>query len=99
MNIDWSLVKKKTLWQYDDLIRKIFDVLSYSFVKKYYNHSVSDSIKYSETILNNYIQNGKKPTFIKEITKYLKELDNLEINNYLEFIKQIDSKDKCKSFH
>jgi len=98
MDIDWSIVKKKTLWQYDELITKISDVLSYSFVQIYYNHSMPDALKYSEKILCNYIQNGKKLTFINEISEHLRKFNNLGIENYLKLLKQINSKEKCKEF-
>ncbi len=41
--IEWNLAKKMTLWHYEDLIMKMFRVLSYNFVKEYYNHNMKEA--------------------------------------------------------
>ena len=69
MNIDWSLAKKKTLWYYEELISKILDVLNYSFVQNYYNHSMIDAASYSKRLQSGYLLNGKKALFISDITE------------------------------
>ena len=40
MDIHWDMVKKKTLWQYEELIEKLLEVLEYNFVQEYYNHDM-----------------------------------------------------------
>jgi hypothetical protein len=98
MKIDWAQVKKKTLWQYEDLIKKMLIVLNYGFVQENYSHTMPEATAYSERIRRNYLQNGKEPTFISEITEHFKRLDNLGIKNYLDLVQQVDTKGKCQKF-
>jgi len=39
MEIDWDIVKKVTLWSYEDLIKKVLKVLSYKFIQDHYFNS------------------------------------------------------------
>lgn len=50
MNIDWDGVKKQTLWSYDDLIKKLLNVLDYAFVQEHYNHTMEQVHGYAEKI-------------------------------------------------
>ena len=50
MEIDWTYVKRTSLWHYDELIQKIQSVMEYRFVIQYYNHSIKDAISYSEKL-------------------------------------------------
>lgn len=88
MNIDWSCVKKMTLWQYEELIEKLFNVFNYDFILKYYNHNMTVTITYSQKLQNGYILYGKIATFITEITENLKLLDRHGIKDYLDLIKK-----------
>ena len=98
MKIDWAQVKKKTLWQYEDLIKKMLDVLNYGFVQENYSHTMPDAIAYSESVRRNYLQNGKEPTFINEITEHFRQLDNLGIKNYLDLVQRVETRGKCDKF-
>jgi len=98
MTIDWTQVKKRTLWHYEDLIKKILTVLNYGFVQEYYNHSMEEAITYSERIRQGYLQNGREPTFIGEIAGHFRKLDGLGIKNYLDLVQQVDTKSKCEAF-
>ena len=40
VKIDWNSVKKQTLWSYEDLLKKLLNVLAYSFVQEHYNHTI-----------------------------------------------------------
>lgn len=98
MEIDWELVKKRTLWHYEDLIKKINAVLSYGFVKYYYDHALPEAVSYSEKLRQGYRLQGKEPTFIIEITAYLKILAELDIMNYSDLLGRVDTKAKCATF-
>jgi hypothetical protein len=98
MEIDWSQVKVKTLWHYEDLIKKMFEVLDYGFIQENYNHTMAEAAAYSERIQHGYIINGKEAAFVSEITKYLRKLDALGIRNYQDLVQQVDSKANCEAF-
>lgn len=40
MIINWDFVKKKTLWNYEELIKKLYQAFSYDFVKQHDNHTI-----------------------------------------------------------
>lgn len=98
MGIDWAHVKKKTLWHYEDLIEKILNTLEYAFVQECYNHSMEEAESYSERIRSGYLQKGKEATFINEITVTFKVLRNLRIENYLDLVLQVETREKCELF-
>jgi hypothetical protein len=98
MVTDWDYVKKKTLWHYDDLIKKILNVFNYNFVQEYYNHTMPEAATYSERVRQGYVQGGKEAAFIGEITELFKEFDRLGIQDYLDLIRQVETKTKCETF-
>ena len=98
MKIDWDQVKKKTLWHYEDLIEKMLNVLDYSFVQKHYNHTIDEAVAFSERIRHGYRQNGQEAAFIGEITEQFRTLSGLDIRNYQDLVRQIDTRVKCEAF-
>lgn len=98
MEIDWTQVKRKTLWHYEDLIKKMLNVLNYGFVQEYYNHTMTEAVTHSERIRQGYLQNGREAAFIGEITEHFRKLDVLGIRNYLDLVRQVNTKAKCEAF-
>jgi len=98
MEIDWGRVKKRTLWDYNALLKKLNAVLSYDFVQKYYNQTMPEAIIYSERIRQGYRQNGKEPAFITEITDHFRTLDELGIKDYQDLLRRVDTKAKSVTF-
>ena len=98
MEIDWSQVKKRTLWHYEDLIKKLLEVLDYGFVQDHYNHTMSEASAYSARVQQGYVENGKEATFISEIGEYLRKLDAVGIRDYLDLVQQVNSKANCEAF-
>lgn len=98
MEIDWEQVKKQTLWHYDDLIKKLLDVLDYGFVREYYNHTMTEAVTYSERIRQGYLQDGREAAFIGEMIEHFRKLDVLGIKNYQDLVWQVDTKTKCEAF-
>ena len=60
MEIDWAQVKKKTLWHYEELIKKILIVLDYAFVQEHYNHTMTEAAIYAARIQKCYLQSNYK---------------------------------------
>lgn len=98
MEIDWAYVKTKTLWHYEALIEKIFSVLAYSFVQEHYNHTMEEAVNFAQRIKLGYLQNGKQTSFISEITDHFNTLGNLDVKNYLDLVRKIETRVKCKLF-
>jgi len=93
--IDWNLVKKMTLWDYEELIKKILDVFSYSFVQEYYNHNMSEAIDYVRKLFG---YNPKYAKHVSKTTNTLKSLGGLRVENYTDLILKVENKEKCEGF-
>ena len=55
MQPDWEQVKKLTLWSYEELIRKLQDMLVYPFVQEHYNHTMDQALVYAQQVRENYL--------------------------------------------
>lgn len=98
MELDWDQVKKQTLWTYEELIKKLLDVLAYDFVQKYYNHTMPEAQSYAHKIQQGYRQHQTDTTFIDNIVTALKMLENLQIETYLNLVDQVETREKCVAF-
>jgi hypothetical protein len=96
--IDWDQVKSKTLWHYEDLIKKMLEVLEYGFVQEHYNHSMEEAASYSLRIRQGYLQHGKEAVFIGEITDHFSTLGDLGVSSYLDLVRQVETREKCETF-
>lgn len=95
MEIDWSEVKKITLWSYEELVEKILRVLSYSFVREHYNHSMREAEKYVDGLLG-YDQ--KHADHVMKLARIFRKLDTLKIQSYAELIHRVENREKCEGF-
>ena len=93
--IDWSLVKKITLWDYEKLIKKIFEVFSYSFIQEHYDHNMIDAADYVKKLLGYDLKYAKH---ICRMTNTFKNLNDLKIETYSNLIYKVENKEKCKDF-
>jgi hypothetical protein len=50
MKSDWNRVKEQTLWDYEDLIKKLQVVLAYDFVQEHYNHTMKQAQGYAKKL-------------------------------------------------
>ena len=99
MKIDWSIVKKQTLWNYEDLIAKLQSVLDYAFVQEHYNHTFKQSKRYANKIRSGYLQNrGDKIVFINNIFATLEKYERLGIKNYSNLICRVVTREQCRTF-
>lgn len=98
MEINWAYVKKETLWQYEDLIAQLRDVLAFGFIQEHYDHSMDEAANYSVRIRQGYLQKNKEATFIDEITAHFNTLENLGIENYQDLIRKVSTRAECEAF-
>src|SRR5574339_707463 len=98
MEIDWSQVKKETLWDYETLIIKLLNVLNYGFVQDQYNHTMTEAISYAERMRQGYLQNGHEAAFLGDIAEHFRALDGLGIRNYTDLVQRVSTKAKCEAF-
>lgn len=95
MQLDWAIVKKKTLWTYEELIQKILDVMSYEFVSKHYNHSMREALNYADRLFGRH---QKYTDYTKRLTEVFNSLENSGIRSYSDLIRQVESREKCVEF-
>ena len=98
MTIDWTLVKKQTLWHYEELLKKLQKTLSYTFVREGYNHSMSAAIAYVRDVRRGYLQNGDDHPWLDTIIATFQHLDAVQVQTYLDFIQQVATKADCAAF-
>ena len=99
MKIDWSRVKKETLWSYEDLISKLQSVLDYNFVQEQYNHTFKQAKRYANKIRSGYLQNrGDKIVFIDNIVSNLEKFEKQGIKNYSKLVYQVATREQCIAF-
>ena len=67
MEIDWTIVKKKTLWQYEQLTAKLLAVLGYDFIQEHYGHTMAEAQAYAGRLREGYLQHGREADFIDAI--------------------------------
>lgn len=98
MQIDWGLVKKQTLWNYEDLVKKLSGVLAYNFVGIFYNHTMEQARRYAELIGEGYLADQGDSTYIENILTNLDGLARIPVESYSALVQQVDTKDKCLAF-
>lgn len=99
MKIDWTKVKKQALWNYEDLIEKLQNVLGYDFVIEHYNHTFKQAKSYANKIRSGYLQNrGDKIVFIDNMIANLDKFEKLGIKNYSKLICQVETREQCITF-
>ncbi|MCX6653979.1 MAG: DUF4332 domain-containing protein [Candidatus Bathyarchaeota archaeon] len=93
--INWNLVKKMTLWDYEELINEIGEVFSYSFIQENYNHNMKEATSYLEELLG---YDPKHEKYINRIANVFTILDGLNVDTYADLINRIETKEKCENF-
>lgn len=99
MNIDWSSVKKQTLWSYEDLISRLQEVLACGFVQQHYNHTMKQARSYARKVRSGYLQDrGDQTAYIDKMIANIERLETLRIGTYSELVDQVATREHCTTF-
>ena len=98
MEIDWTVVKKKTLWQYDQLTAKLVAVLEYGFVREHYDHTMAEARAYAGRLRQGYGQGGQELDFIDAVAGGFAALGALGVRDYLDLVSRVAEKASCERF-
>lgn len=97
--IDWSIVKKQTLWGYEDLIAKLQEVLSYPFVHEHYDHTVHQALDYAARIRRGYLQDqGGMTVHVDTAASHLRDLDARWRGTYSDLIRSVATRAEAVAF-
>jgi Domain of unknown function (DUF4332) len=99
MKVEWNDVKKLTLWSYEDLIRKLQDVLAYGFVQEHYNHTMRQARSYAASIRRGYLQDrGEMTAYVDKLASYLRDLEARRIGTYMDLVRSVATRAQCEAF-
>ena len=98
MEIDWTIVKKKTLWQYEQLTAKLLAVLGYDFVREHYGHTMAGARAYAGRLQQGYGQGGQEVGFIDAVREEYAMLDALGVRDYADLVNRVAAKADCERF-
>jgi len=99
MRIDWDRAKAETLWSYEDLIRKLQDVLSYPFVQEHYDHTLPRAREYGAALRRGYLQDqGAMTGHIDAAAASLKHLESRWDGTYSNLICRVGTRSECVAF-
>jgi len=92
MRIDWTIVKKETLWTYEELIQRILDVMSYETVSRHYNHSMKEAGNYAAKLFMNH---PKYIDYTEKLTQIFNKMESYGIHSYSDLMHQVESRESC----
>jgi len=97
MGVNWSRVKELTLWQYDELMSKLQNVLSYSFVQQKYNRKLGGVRKFAKSLLS-YREDDKLSEYSDRISKTLRQIEIFGIRDINDLVSTVEDCDECENF-
>ena len=98
MVINWDYVKIKTLWNYEDLLKKLCHTLNYRFVQEHYNHTMDEATDYIHQLHSIDLKKPEKQEWFEGLLLNFAWLRRVGIQNYLDLLHQVDSKESCEDF-
>ena len=98
MDIDWDVVKKQTLWSYEELVKKLLKTLDYVFVRQYYNHNMAQAVNFAEKVQAGYLQGRSEPATGNLMRAKFRQLEAAHVGDYLDLVRSVESREKCVSF-
>jgi hypothetical protein len=98
MDIDWDLVKKETLWDYQQLVQKLLNTLDYPFVLEYYDHTMPQAAIFAQKVQLGYLQGRPEPPVGVRMRAIFNHLHDLHIASYLTLLQRISNREKCERF-
>jgi hypothetical protein len=98
MDIDWEQAKKLTLWNYEELVKKLLKTLTYRFVIEHYNHTMDEAGRYVKKVQEGYLQGRDEPAISDQMLANFKKLEDLQVRTYLDLVQQVESRENCERF-
>ena len=96
MQFNWDYVKRTTLWQYEDLIKKLNTVTAYPVIWRAYNQDMNQAASFARNLFpDKNIQAGKSPA---QVLSMIEHLRSTGITNWGNLLSKIPTRAECESF-
>ena len=96
MKPNWDYVKKTTLWQYEDLIKKLSVVMAYPVIWQAYNQDMTQAITFARRMFpDKNIEAGEFPACV--LTTF-EQLRTSGISNWGDLLSKVSTREKCAAF-
>lgn len=96
MEFDWNIVKKITLWQYEELLKKLNAVLAYPVLRKAYNHTMPQAIDYARRLFPD--KNIAAGEFPADIIATFESLQSAGVSDCADLFKKVSTREACAAF-
>jgi hypothetical protein len=100
MTIDWKEVERliKPSPSYEELTKKILEVLSYDFVKKFYRHNMKEAEEYATRLLG-CDPKQRYGEYVEKLNRAFRQLDSLNVQDYSELVNLVETREKLEEFY
>jgi hypothetical protein len=96
MQPDWDYVKKTTLWQYEELIKKLIALQSWPVIWKAYNHELASAPDFARRLFpHNKIEAGEYPS---RVLSTLDRLNSTGIRDWGSLLSRVLTRMDCTAF-
>ena len=96
MHPNWGYVKKTTLWQYENLIKKLNVLMGYPILWQAYNHDMIQAAIFARRLFpDKNIEAGEFPALVLSIIKRLKSAG---ISDWGNLLSKVRTRGECALF-
>lgn len=96
MQPSWDYVKKTTLWQYEDLIKKLTAVMAYPAIWQAYNHDMTQAAAFARRLFpEKSSSTGEYPS---QVLSTFERLRSAGISDWGDLLLKIPTRAECTAF-
>ena len=96
MQPDWTYVNKTSLWNYDELLKKLNDVLTYPVIRQAYNMDMSLAAAFCQHLFHG--NNIEADGYPAQILATMTQLELVGVVNWSDLLCRISCRDDCMVF-
>jgi hypothetical protein len=93
---NWDFVKKTTLWQYEDLIKKLNFIKSYPVLWHAYDHDMVQAAVFAHRLFPGI--NLKAEGYPKHIITTIERLESVGVRNWSDLLSRVSTRAECTAF-
>lgn len=99
MELDWTEVQElsKPSPSYSELIKRLFEVFSYEFVRRHYDHTMSQAYAYAQKLLGEDTR-GRYDDRLARLLLTMQRLEAIGILSYHDYVRRVATMEKLEIF-